>query len=139
MPYLSNTKPGWIERGIAALCYLSCGLIGLIYIVFSGKHARAPFFYFHFLQSIILGIIACLLGWTGTAVKEILSGILGLILGLFAPAAGLLISINIGIDWSLFLIDRVVYFLMIYCLIFALLGKYAQIPGLSKLVYRQMN
>ena len=138
MPYLSSAKPELIERAMAALCYLSCGLIGLIYILFSGKYARAPFFYFHFLQSIILGIVTCLLGWTEAAIRQILSGILGLILGLFAPATGLLITVNLGIDWLLSSINLVAYLLVIYGFIFAILGKYAEIPGLSKLVYRQM-
>ncbi len=139
MRYSYNAQPELIERAMAALCYLSCGLIGLIYILFSGKHARAPFFYFHFLQSIILGIFSCLLAWTETAIRQIVSGMLGLIFGLFAPAPALLGTLNLGIDWVLSAINWVAYLLMIYGFIFAILGKYAEIPGLSKIVYRQMQ
>jgi uncharacterized membrane protein len=139
MVYLKNQNPEWIERIIAAFCYLSCGLVGLIYILCSGKHARAPFFYFHFLQSIILGIFTWLLNWTENIIREMLSGILGLILGSFAPAAGFLTAVNFGFDWFLLLVGKAAYLLVIYGFIFALLGRYAEIPFLSKLVHNQMH
>jgi len=139
MPYQSNQKPEFLERGIAALCYLSCGLIGLIYILLSGKYANTSFFRFHFLQSIILGIFTYLLGWIGNIVRDILVGIFSLIVGLFAPAASLITSITLAIGLTIALINKAALLLLIYGCIYAVLGKYAEIPGLSKLVYRQIR
>jgi hypothetical protein len=139
MPYFKDSKQELLEKGISALCYISCGLIGLLYVLVSGKNARtAPLFYFHFLQSIILGILSFLLGWTGSVLKQIAMGITGLIFGLFP--GGTLVSMVVGsaIDWFLFAINSVLYVLMIYGVVFALLGKYAEIPVLSKLVRKNL-
>src|SRR5580693_6264968 len=71
-------QPEMIEKIVSSLCYLSMGLVGLLYIIFSGRNSQSPFFRFNFLQSIILGIFSCLLSWTGQAVFSILNGIFGL-------------------------------------------------------------
>jgi uncharacterized membrane protein len=139
MPYLYNRKSDLLERFISALCYPSCGLIGLIYLLISGKHARtAPFFYFHFLQSIILGILTFLLGWTGSIIKQILMGIAGLIFALLPISTSVAMGIGSVIDWSLLLINGVIYILMIYGFLFSLLGKEAEIPGVSAMVRKNM-
>ena len=139
MYYAKAQKPELLERGIAGACYLSGGLIGLIYILFSGKYSNTTFFRFHFLQAIVLSIFIYLLGWTGTIIKDILGGIFGLIFSLLGPLASFALALNIGIDWLLFLINKATFCLLIYGCLFALLGKYAEIPGLSKLIYRQMR
>jgi uncharacterized membrane protein len=139
MHVLKRGKPELLERVLAAACYLSCGFIGLIYILFSGKNSNSPFFRFHFLQSIIICIFTYLLGWTETIIKDILTGISGLIFSVFAPAASIITLLNNGIDVVLFVITKLAYLLLVYGFIFALLGKYAEIPGLSRLVYRQLR
>ena len=132
-------KPEILERIVAAACYLSCGLIGLIYILFSGKDSNSSFFRFHFLQSIFIGIFTYLISWAEAIIKDILLGISGLILGIFAPAASLITLIDSGIGLVIFLIIKLAYLLIVYCFIFALLGKYAEIPGLSGLIYKQLR
>jgi len=139
MPYFNNRKPELLERGISALSYPSCGLIGLLYLLFARKDARtAPFFYFHFLQSIILGVLMFLLNWTGSILKHVLIGIIGLIFALLPGTTMVAALIGSAIDWLLLLINSLIYILMIYGLVFALLGKYAEIPGLSALVRKNM-
>ncbi len=65
MPSWNNQRgPDMVERVISGLCYLSFGLIGLLYIIVSGKSANSEFFRFHFMQAIVLGILGVLLGWT---------------------------------------------------------------------------
>jgi uncharacterized membrane protein len=139
MPYQSKQKPEFLERSMAALCYLSCGLIGLIYILLSGKYSNTSFFRFHFLQSIVLGILTYLLGWAGNIVRDILVGIFGLIVSVFPPAAGIIAPVTLAIGLIIGLINKAALLLLIYGCIYALLGKYAEIPGLSKLVYRQIR
>ncbi len=132
-------KPEILERIVAAGCYISCGIIGLIYIVLQGKDANSSFFRFHFLQSIFIGIFTYLIGWAETIIRDILVGISGLIFSIFAPAASIITLIDSGIGVVVFLIIKLAYLLIIYGVIFALLGKYAEIPGLSKLIYRQLR
>lgn len=139
MPRFNIHPSPTLDRGVAAACYLSCGLIGLLYVLLSGRNARtAPFFYFHFLQSIVLGILSFLLSWTGDILKHIVMGMLGLIFALLPGGTTIDMFIGSGIDWLLLLINTVLYILMIYGLVFALLGKYAEIPGLSSLVRKNM-
>ena len=68
-----------------------------------------------------------------------ITGIIGLVSNIFAPAANTLALINNGIDLLLFVIAKLAFLLIAYGCIFALLGKYAEIPGLSRLVYRQLK
>lgn len=146
MRVLKRQKPELLERAIAASCYLSCGLIGLIYILLSGKQANSSFFRFHFLQSIIIGLFTYLLGWVESIIKDIVAGISGVIINifghtanLFAPAVGIISIINGCLGSLLFLVTSLAFLLLLYGFVFALLGKYAEIPGLSRLVYRQLR
>ena len=135
----NNPQSDLLEKGMSALCYLSGGLIGLIYVLFSGKNARtAPFFYFHFLQPIILGISMFLFSLTGSIIKHIVISIAGLILMLLPGSTTITAFIGLAIDWLLMLINSAICILMIYGCIFALLGKYAEIPLLSGVVRRNM-
>ncbi|HEY9787218.1 MAG TPA: hypothetical protein V6D17_17645 [Candidatus Obscuribacterales bacterium] len=127
-------SPDTIVRIVSALCYLTVGLAGIIYIIFQGKHSQAMFFRFHFLQSIILGIIGLLLGWTIGIFVNISEGILGLFPGISNPGQ-IVGSIAFGMQMLLNLGSL----LMLYGLIFSLIGRYAEIPLISKLVRQQLR
>ena len=141
MPFRPCDSPGAVERVVSALCYLTGGIVGIIYIIISRSSNQSPFFRFHFLQSIVLVILSFLLNWAG--------GALGLILGPLVPsmievlskivspeiagniASGFLLFFNSMLTaWSL---------LAIYGLIWAGLGKYAEIPFISNVVRQQMR
>ena len=49
MPWINQKNPQMVERAVAGLCYLSGGLIGLLYIVISRSKSQSMFFRFHFL------------------------------------------------------------------------------------------
>src|ERR1700730_4152645 len=74
MPFKPK-NPETIERAIAGLCYLSGGLIGLLYIIISRSKSQSMFFRFHFLQSMILVVLGFLLGWTEGIMMQILGGL----------------------------------------------------------------
>ena len=121
---------------ISGLCYLSVGLIGLLYIIVSGKSSQSPFFRFHFLQSIILGVFGCLLNWTASAFVSILAGMLGL----FGEAgSGPAYWLTSGIQFLLHNIYLAGLLLLGYGAIWALLGKYAEIPFVSNIVRQQIR
>jgi len=123
----------WVERIIAALCYFSFGLVGLLYILITGKSRQSDFFQFNFLQSILLGVFAFLLNMTFQA----LAGILGGTVGFVSPAAAQAVVTPISILVQV--VTGLIYMTLVCGAVWALLGKQAQLPLLSKLVRRQMR
>lgn len=134
MPLTNQRNSDKLERAISALCYLSGGLIGLLYIILSGnqRHSQSQFFRFHFLQSILLTILYFLVNYT---------------IGLFASIGGGIIG-AIGVPQGItafeyllqgiHLVMSAALFLFAYGMIWSALGKHAQIPIISDLVRRNM-
>lgn len=128
------SKPELIERLLAGLCYLTMGLIGLLYIIFQGKHSNSNFFRFHFLQSIILGIVAILLQWTVGIFANLFGGIVGLIPG--AGGGTEIVGMIVGV---ISMVLKGASLILVYGMVFAFLGKYAEIPYFSRLVRQQLR
>jgi uncharacterized membrane protein len=135
MPWKDSSSPDPVEKIISGLCYLSFGLIGLLYVILNGKSANSSFFRFHFMQAIILGILGVLLNWTSSAVFTIVAGILGLFGSSLASVDATVVMV---IGRIMDTIAKVGILLNLYGMIWAFLGKYAEIPFLSNLV-RQQN
>jgi uncharacterized membrane protein len=136
MPWLNTKPPEAVEKGISGLCYLSFGLIGLLYIILSGKSSQSPFFRFHFLQAILLGILGVLLNWTAFAFAQILLGIFGMFGDAGATPSQFL---AVGLGYLNRGVSCIGILLLVYGCIMALLGKYAELPIISKLVRQQMR
>ncbi len=134
MRWNKSSQPMVVERAVAGICYLTAGLAGLLYIILSGNSNQSLFFRFHFLQSIILGIILFLLGMTGNIMANILSGILGLF-----HSEQLSIVILTPVGWVLRILSGLIFLALAYGAIWAFLGKQAEIPGISRLVRQQMR
>jgi len=133
MPLFNQKNPLVVERTIAGLCYVSGGLIGLLYIIISRSKSQSMFFRFHFLQSMILVALGILLNFTTQITQNILGGFLGLMnLGNPNVVMG---YIGLGIQ----LIMNGGLLLMLYGMIMAFLGKYAEIPLISPLVRQNMR
>ena len=141
MPWMRNDSPTGVERVISALCYLSGGIVGIIYIIVSRSANQSSFFRFHFLQSIVLAILSLLLNWAFGALSMVMGPVLPWFGGILSKVmsagmvesvlSGLLLLINsLCIAWSL---------LSVYGLIWAALGKYAEIPFISNVVRQQMR
>jgi uncharacterized membrane protein len=136
MPWINqSSQPSTTERVIGGLCYLTFGLLGLLYIIISGRSSQSPFFRFHFLQSIVLGIIGLLLSWTAQVFMSLMGGLLSMLAGAIGPAA---MQIAFGLNIAFDAITKACFLLLIYGMLFAFLGKYAEIPFISNLVRRQM-
>jgi uncharacterized membrane protein len=126
--------PSAVERAVAGFCYLSFGIIGLLYLLLSGKGNRqSPFLQFNFLQSILLGFIGWLLRFASTTLANILGGTVGLF---SQGAAGYVVT-------PIALLDQVLtgafFILVLYGAIWAFLGKQPEVPLISKLVRQQMR
>lgn len=134
MPWINQRKPETVERVIAGLCYLSGGLIGLLYIILTGSRGQSNFFRFHFLQAILLAILGFLFNWCFSIMSNILGGMAGLFGGgQTAAMAFMYIGMGVGI------IMKAAFLLLLYGLICAFLGKYAEIPVVSNIVRRNMG
>ncbi len=139
MPWTRNNKPGPMERAVSALCYVTGGIAGIIYIIISRSNYQSEFFRFHFLQSIVLVILTMLLNWALQAFSLIagtaISGLAG-VMGAAADTVTMIVQfINVAFNYA-----WLVYGLIpLYGLIFAALGKYAEIPFLSNVVRNQMR
>jgi uncharacterized membrane protein len=136
VPWVNQRQPDVEEKVISGLCYLTVGLIGLLYIVLNGKSASSSFFRFHFLQAILLGVLGCLLNWTAGAFISILGGMLGM----FGDAAsGPSYWIMTSISFLIHNISLAGILLLGYGAVLAFLGKSAEIPFVSNLVRQQIR
>jgi uncharacterized membrane protein len=142
MPWNRRVEsPSMKERIISALCYPTGGIAGIIYIIISRSSYQSDFFRFHFLQSIVLVILSVLLGFATQA--------LGVMLGPLVPMFSELLSKVIDPNTAsqvmyvvvmlLGAIFKAFSLLSVYGLIWALLGKFAEIPFLSNVVRQQMR
>jgi len=132
MPWNNPPRPPeTVEKIISGLCYLSFGLIGLLYILVNGKSSDTGFFRFHFLQSILLGILLVLLNWTSAAMVGTITGLLGMFgSGLASVNSTVMMVIGTVFDT----VAKAGLLLDLYGAVWALLGKYAEIPFISNLV-----
>lgn len=131
MPWANRPSahpPDVMEKLISAANYLTSGLVGILYIIFGGKHKDNEFFRFHWFQSIIIGILSIIVSWTFSAFGNIFGGIMGVFGG---AGSG---PVLMGASMILQLIMTVAFLLSLYGVIFSLLGKYAEIPYISKIV-----
>jgi uncharacterized membrane protein len=134
MPWINQKNPQMVERAVAGLCYLSGGLIGLLYIVISRSKSQSMFFRFHFLQSMILVALGFLLSLTLSITNNILGGMASL-MQIGEQANTILNIVGIGVEW----IMRGGILLVLYGMVMAFLGKYAEIPVVSPLVRQNMR
>jgi uncharacterized membrane protein len=134
MPVSFNPKnPVFVERAIAGLCYVSGGLIGLLYIVISRSKSQSMFFRFHFLQSMILIALGFLINFTLNITQNILGGMAGLMQ--LDQVNVFLNVIAIGVGF----IMKGGILIVLYGMIMAFLGKFAEIPVISPLVRQNMR
>lgn len=136
MPWRQQDGPTGLERVIAVLCYLTAGIAGILYIVISRSSYQSNFFRFHFLQSIILGIIALLLGWASNTFGMIGMPFFQLLDGLAPGVGGTIANVVVMLVQAIIVAFGLLPF---YGLIWAALGKYAEIPFISNVVRQQMR
>ncbi|HND07039.1 MAG TPA: hypothetical protein PKH78_14770 [Candidatus Obscuribacter sp.] len=129
-------SPDFTVKLVCAGCYLTFGIAGIIYTIAGGRFKDAPFFRFHFLQSIIIGLLQTLLIWGGGAMISIMVGILGL----FGSALGGISTLFAG---GADLVFKLMGFVFSICsllgIIQSLRGKQLEIPFVSRLVRQNMR
>lgn len=125
-------EPIMIEKIIAALSYLTMGMVGFIWLIV-GLFTRArlkPFLQYHIFQSIFIAlaftIIAMLVGWV--------SNFLSLIPLINKIVAQINFLLNMPIIFGYSFIQAVLYLFLFYLAIQAYRGKYSYIPWVSEII-----
>jgi uncharacterized membrane protein len=133
MPWRSPSQPTKTERIVAGVSYLTFGIAGLLYMIFSKRGDQSDWFRFHFIQSIMISVIAALVGWGVGPLSDILVQCLSLISKSVAAGAYDVIRVAMEVfSWG----TRI---LLLYGAIFAFLGRFAEVPFISSLVRQNMR
>lgn len=127
-------------RAAAAATYLPSLIgfvIGLIYIFCKGPGCNGNFFRFHFYQSIFLCIL-------GTCVALVAQGSTGIVVGFARLFEGVLgapfvLALQENSAFLVFVIASPLFLVAIYAAIWALLGKFTKLPGVTKLIWNMLR
>ena len=131
--YLNGEKsPYLIEKLVSCLTYPTMGMIGFIWLIL-GLFTKSEFSYFtkfHIYQSIFLSIGYFLLSW----IVAFLSNILSYIPILNRLTAQVTYYFNMPSILGFSLLQIVVYGIITYLAVFALLGKLSYLPYVSEII-----
>ena len=124
---MRENTPYLIERLVAALSYLTMGMVGFVWLIIGlfTKASLKPFLKYHIFQSIFISlgfaVISIFVGW----VSNILS---------FIPLINKLVAqINFLLfDYSL--LQTLIYAFLIYLAGTSFIGKYSYIPYVSDII-----
>ncbi len=129
----------WPERLAAAATYIPYMpgfIIGVIYILAKGPNCDRPFFRFHFYQSIFLSVLMFLLQAIGSGMAGVVSGTIRLCEGLIGAGAVSFLVTNLEMVTLVLMAPFIL--LVPYGMIWALLGRYADIPWVSNVIRSNM-
>lgn len=127
------------EKAAAACSYLPCMigfLIGIVYILAKGPNCDRSFFRFHFYQSIFLSVLLFLIQALGGGMSGVIVGTLRLFEGLIGLNNVVYLSENINLVTGVLMAPFVL--LVPYGMILALMGRYADIPWVSRVIRSNM-
>lgn len=132
-----DLQPDFLEKLISAACYLPMGFfIGVGYILFNGKGANNRFFRFNFFQSVILQISITVINMLSQSVVGIFMALMKPILAVMGVDA-LMITEAVMMTVNYFV--QAITLLLVYGLIWAILGKYAEIPFISNVARQNLR
>ncbi len=125
------TGPAPIERIIAALSYVNC-LMGLIWLIIAAlmKRGIRPFLQFHIYQSIFIAFAIFIVGAGLALVMKIIN---------FIPIINNIVSIitfylNTPIIMGYSVVNFLIFLVLIYLAIGALMGRYSYLPWVSDII-----
>ena len=126
-----------IERIIAALTYLTMGMVGFIWLIIGlfTKARLKPFLQYHIFQSIFISLAFAVLSIFVSWLSNILSFI-PLINRLVAQITFLL---NMPLIFDYSLLQSVIYIFIIYLAVTAFIGRFSYIPWVSDIIDQNIN
>lgn len=129
---IKENTPYLIERIIAALSYLTMGMVGFIWLII-GLFTQAslkPFLKFHIFQSIFISlgftVLSMFVGW--------LSNILSFIPFINKLVAQINFLLNMPLIFDYSILQTIIYVFIIYLAVTSFVGKYSYIPWLSDII-----
>ena len=125
------------ERVVSAISYLTMGWGGLLYLILLALKRREATRYIKFnsFQSIFLSFVYFILAMLFGLIFKILSLIP--YLNYLVAKVTQLIHTRFFLNYSL--IQVIVFSIIIYTIVFSLLGRYPRIYGISKIIDRQVH
>lgn len=127
----NSGSPAAIERIIGALTYVNC-LIGLVWLIIAAlmKKGIRPFLKYHIYQSLFLAFLLFLVGAGLNLIMRIIN---------FIPFVNKIVSlitfyINTPILMGYSIVGLLIYLVIIYLIIGALMGRYSYFPWVSDII-----
>ena len=134
---MREDTPYMIERIIAALTYLTMGMVGFIWLI-AGVFTKArlkPFLQYHKFQSIFIAlgftVLSIFIGW--------LSNLLSFIPIINRLVAQITFLLNMPLIFDYSLLQAVIYAILIYLAVTAFMGKYSYIPWVSDIIDQNIS
>ena len=127
-----ENTPYLIERLVAALSYLTMGMVGFVWLIIGlfTKASLKPFLKYHIFQSIFISlgfaVISIFVGW----VSNILSFIP--LINKLVAQINFLLNMPLIFDYSL--LQTLIYAFLIYLAGTSFIGKYSYIPYVSDII-----
>ncbi len=134
---MEKDTPYMIERIIAALTYLTMGMVGFIWLIIGlfTKARLKPFLQYHIFQSIFISlafaVLSILVSW--------LSNILSFIPIVNRIVAQITFLLNMPLIFDYSLLQTVIYIFLIYLAATAFIGKFSYIPWVSDIIDQNIN
>ena len=134
---MREDTPFMIERIVAALTYLTMGMVGFIWLIIGlfTKARLKPFLQYHIFQSIFISLgfalLSILIGW--------LSNILSFIPIINQIVAQITFWLNMPLIFDYSLIQAVIYLFLIYLAVTSFIGKYSYIPCVSDIIDQNIS
>lgn len=125
-------KPFAIERIIAALSYLTLGMVGFIWLILGVlmKSNVRTFLKYHIFQSIFLAIAYYLI----CQLLGLLMNILSIIPIVNSVLVMLTFYLNMPLIFGYSFIQFIIYTILLYLMLTSLRGKYSYLPWISEII-----
>lgn len=130
-------SPSLVERIVASFSYITMGMVGFIWLII-GLFTRAnlsSFMKYHIFQSIFLSlgftVVSVLLGW--------ISNFLSIIPFINKLVAQIVFLLNMPLILNYSLIQFVVYTIVLYLAITALVGQKSYLPWVSDIIDKNIG
>ena len=134
---MQKDTPYMIEKIIAALTYLTMGMVGFIWLIVGlfTKARLKPFLQYHIFQSIFISLAFAVLSTLISLISNLLSFIP--IINRIVAQITFLLNMPLIFDYSL--LQSVIYIFIIYLAVTAFIGKYSYIPWVSDIIDQNIN
>lgn len=134
---MRNETPYLIERLIAALSYLTMGMVGFVWLIiglFTSARLK-PFLQYHIFQSIFISlgfaVLSILVGWV--------SNLLSVIPFINKVVAQINFLLNMPLIFDYSLLQTVIYAFLAYLAITSFMGRFSYIPWVSDIIDQNIS